>query len=106
MRCPAPRRRRLPRRPWRRLRLRLLPWLRLGFLLRLSLLLRLCLGLFFRLCLLPWLRLLLFRLGLLFIPLLLLPVDLEHSSGKRNKAGQGQDSKKFHIDSRFFGVNA
>jgi hypothetical protein len=72
--------------------LRLLPWLRLG--------------LFLRLRLLPWLRLLLFGLGLLFVPLLLLSVNLDNSSGKRNKGGQGHYSKKFHVDSRFFGLSS
>ena len=81
-----------------------LPLLRLGLLLGLlSMLLRLglLLGL---LSMLLWLRLLLFGLGLLFVSLLLLSVDLDDSSGKRNKGGQGHYSKKFHVDSRFFGI--
>lgn len=68
-----------------------LPLLRLGLLLGL-------------LSMLLWLRLLLFGLGLLFVSLLLLSVDLDDSSGKRNKGGQGHYSKKFHVDSRFFGI--
>jgi Zn-dependent membrane protease YugP len=78
-----------------------LPLLRLGLLLGLlSMLLRLglLLGL---LSMLLWLRLLLFGLGLLFVSLLLLSVDLDDSSGKRNKGGQGHYLKKFHVDSRF-----
>src|ERR1039458_888182 len=77
---------------WLRLLLRLL-----SMLLRLGLLLGL-------LSMLLWLRLLLFGLGLLFVSLLLLSVDLDDSSGKRNKGGQGHYSKKFHVDSRFFGI--
>ena len=74
---------------WLRLLLRLL-----SMLLRLGLLLGL-------LSMLLWLRLLLFGLGLLFVSLLLLSVDLDDSSGKRNKGGQGHYLKKFHVDSRF-----
>ena len=77
---------------WLRLLLRLL-----SMLLRLGLLLGL-------LSMLLWLRLLLFGLGLLFVSLLLLSVDLDDSSGKRNKGGQGHYLKKFHVDSRFFGI--
>ena len=82
----------------------LLAWLRLGLFLGLCLLPWLRLSFFLRLRLLPWLCLLLFGLGLLFVALLLLSVNLDNSSGKRNKGGQGHYSKKFHVDPRFFGI--
>jgi hypothetical protein len=94
----------------------LLPWLWLGllpgllsmlFLLLPWLWLRLLPGLLgtLLLLLLPllWLCLLLFGLGLLFVPLFLLSVNLDNNSGKRHQGDQAHNSKEFHIGPPFLG---